>query len=115
MCSMYLHSRLRQTCLRRQALPGADTWVVALLELLLKLLQLVRTESRPVPSKLGLIRAIQTPCLVLTVDICNRESVIRHNVLTCARLSVRQKGKANVTTAFVREHRVISDIKSCKS
>jgi hypothetical protein len=35
--------------------------------------------------------------------------------LTCARLSIRQKGKANVTTAFVREHRVISDIQSCKS
>lgn len=73
---MYLHSGLRQTGLRSQALSCADAWVMALLELLLKFLQLVWTECSPISSKFGLFRTVQTPRLILAVNICNNWSLI---------------------------------------
>jgi hypothetical protein len=73
---VYLHSGLREAGLRSQALPGADAGVVALLELLFQLLQLVRTERGPVPAELGLVRAVQTARLVLAIDICNRRRAL---------------------------------------
>lgn len=65
----YLYAGFRQGSLRGEPLPRGHAGVVALLELLLELLQLVRAEGRSVSSEFRLLRAVQAAGIVLAVDV----------------------------------------------
>ena len=66
--STYLHAGFRQGRLGREALPRGHAGVVALLELLLELLELVGAEGGPVSAELGLLGAVEAG-VVLVVGV----------------------------------------------
>lgn len=65
--STNLHTRLRQWRLRSQSFPRRYARIMTLLELLLQLLQLIRTKSGPIPPKLRLLGTIQTRIVLVQV------------------------------------------------
>lgn len=64
---IYLNSGLGEGSLRSEALPRRHARVMALLELLLQLFQLIRTEGGPVPTKLRLLGTVQARVVLVGV------------------------------------------------
>lgn len=74
----HLNPCLAEVGLGRQTLPRRDARIVALVELLLQFVKLVRTEGGTVATELGLFAAVPTACtlVVLAVNICRQQSTL---------------------------------------